>query len=172
MNTFFKVSTLLATSLLFTACASTGSQPKGSTLKLANCAIQESIAGAKATGAFLTINKTGTQKLALVGAQAPSITSHVEVHEMVMQGGTMRMQQMPALALKEGANVLKKGGYHIMLMELKKPLKVGQTHQLTLSFSDGSSQSCMAQVKSVRALTPKGMKMMPHKHKKMQHKHK
>ncbi len=171
MKTLFKVSGVFASSLLFAACANTTSKPTDNKLELANCAIQETIPGAKATGAFLTIKKTGTQKLALVSAKIPSVTAHVEVHEMVMKAGKMRMQQIPAYHLKEGNNVLQKGGYHIMLMDIKKPIKVGEKHKLTLTFSDGSSQSCIAPVKSVQALTPKGMKKMMHMHKKeMQHK--
>ncbi len=137
---------------------------KNGAVRLENCAIQETIPGAKATGAFLTIHKTGDEKLSLVAAQAPSVTEHVEIHEMVMEGGTMKMSQIQSYPLKPGANLFKKGGYHIMLMDMQKPLAVGENHDLTLQFSDGSSQTCRAEVKSVEALTPKGMKMQ-HKNK-------
>lgn len=134
----------------------------GNTVQLMHCAIQETIPGAKATGAFLTVHKGGNEALSLVGAKAPSITPHVEIHEMVMKNGTMRMSQIQQYPLKAGNNVFKKGGYHIMLMDLKKTLTVGEKHTLTLLFSDGSKQSCTADVKSVQALTPKGMKMKHH----------
>lgn len=157
-------STVLLSGLAcLTACAS--SAKDGSTVTLSNCAIQQTIPGAKATGAFLAIHKSDDTKLALVDAKAPGITSHVEIHEMVMSKGKMRMNQIPNYPLAKGNNLFKKGGYHIMLMSLDKTLNVGEQHELSLVFSDGTTKSCQAEVKSVEALTPKGMKhSMKHSH--------
>ncbi len=141
-------------------------------VELVNCAIQQNIPGAKATGAFLTIKKQDDTPLSLSSAQLPSVTPHVEIHEMVMKDGTMRMSQIESYPLKKGDNVFQKGGYHIMLMEMEKPLTIGEKHKLTLTFSDGSSKSCEAEVKSVEALTPKKMKHMgnmKHDMKEMKH---
>ncbi len=170
MKKFIQKATITGAALLLTACVSAENQQNdGITLK--NCAIQETIPGAKATGAFLTINKSDDSQLSLVSAKAPSVTSHVEIHEMVMKNGTMKMQQIKSYPLKKGHNVFKKGGFHIMLMDMQKPLKVGEKHELTLLFSDGSSKQCTASVKSVKELTPKGMKMNHGKmmNHKMQH---
>lgn len=160
---------ILATALLLGACASTDHHAHHDSVALQNCAIQQTIPGAKATGAFLTMNKRGNTPLALVSAAAPAITDHVEIHEMAMNNGTMTMQEINEYPLAEGDNVFKKGGYHVMLMGLDKTLTVGETYPLTLNFSDNSSQTCQAVVKSVEALTPKGMKGMkgmkkPHSH--------
>ncbi len=140
-------------------------------VELVNCAIQQNIPGAKATGAFLTIKKQDDTPLSLSSAQLPSVTPHVEIHEMVMKDGTMKMSQIESYPLKKGDNIFQKGGYHIMLMEMEKPLTIGEKHQLTLTFSDGSSKSCEAEVKSVEALTPKKMKhdMKGMKHGDMKH---
>ncbi len=148
--------------LLSTACSGNTVKHSTDTLSLNNCAIQETIPGAKATGAFLTINKSDDSALSLVSAKAPTVTNHVEIHEMKMKDGTMVMQQIKEYPLKKGANIFKKGGYHIMLMDMKKSIKVGEKHKLALSFSDGTSKSCIATVKSVKELTPKGMKHMKH----------
>lgn len=143
------------------ACVAT--EKPESSVSLENCAIQTTIPGAKATGAFLTINKAGAEALTLVSATAPSVTGHVEIHAMKMEKGRMMMKKMDGFELQQGANIFKKGGYHIMLMGLEKSLAVGEQHALTLQFSDGSSQTCQAQVKSVEALTPKSMgKMKSH----------
>lgn len=126
---------------------------------LQNCVIQETIPGAKHTGAFLNIHKMSEKELALVAAQVPSITDHVEIHEMIMKDGTMKMQKIEKYDLEEGDNLFKKGGYHIMLMGLAgKTVKVGEKHNITLKFSDDSEKTCEAEVKSVAELT-KGGKM-------------
>lgn len=158
---------VITATLALSACTSTA-QLTGDLIALQHCTIQQSIPGAKATGAFLTINKKNKAPLALVAAKTPTITDHVEIHEMVMGNGTMTMQQITAYPLAEGNNAFKKGGYHIMLMGLKKTLAIGEKHPLTLQFNDGSQQTCQATVKSVEALTPKTMSMkkkhMPHSH--------
>ncbi|MFO1298707.1 MAG: copper chaperone PCu(A)C, partial [Rubrivivax sp.] len=57
----------------------------------------------------------------------------VEIHEMVMEGSTMRMRAVPALELPAGQSVeLKPGGYHVMLMDLKQQVKPGDTVSVTL----------------------------------------
>ncbi|PIE40549.1 MAG: hypothetical protein CSA51_00200 [Gammaproteobacteria bacterium] len=154
----FTTAALTAT-LLLGACSSDDQHAGHSAVTLQHCTIQETIPGAKATGAFLTISKSGDAPLALVAAQAPTITNHVEIHEMVMGDGTMRMQKIPEYPLAAGDNVFKKGSYHIMLMSLEKTLSPGETYPLTLIFSDGNKHSCAAVVKTVQELTPKNMKM-------------
>lgn len=158
-----KVLLFAATAALIGAgCSSTTNSSANSDIELRNCAIQQTIPGAKATGAFLNIHKNDSSELSLVSAAAPSITEHVEIHEMIMKDGTMKMSQIPSYPLKAGDNIFQKGGYHIMLMDLQKPLAVGETRSLVFNFSDGSSKSCVAEVKSVEALTPKGKKMHQH----------
>ncbi len=85
----------------------------------------------KATGAFMQI--TSAQGGRLVGVASPR-AGVAEVHEMAMEGNVMKMRAIPALDLPAGKAVeLKPGGYHVMLMELKQPLKAGETVPLTLT---------------------------------------
>jgi len=68
----------------------------------------------------------------------------VEVHEMSMDGGVMKMRAVPNLALPAGKAVeLKPGGYHVMLMDLKGQVKEGDTVPVTLVVEgqDGKRQS-------------------------------
>lgn len=163
MKKQLKKTTLVCGALLMTACAS-ADNPATATVALSDCAIQETIPGSKATGAFLTMTKSGDAPLALVSAKAPTVTEHVELHEMMMKDNKMIMSEINEFPLQTGDNLFKKGGYHIMLMSLEKTLKAGDHHDLTLTFSDGSTQTCHAEVKTVKALTPKGMKPMNHDH--------
>lgn len=163
MKKMIKLSYLLGAAVALSACAGTAGDTEPA-VSLHHCAIQETLPGSKATGAFLNMKKSADSPLALVGAKAPTVTQHVEIHEMVMKDGTMKMQEIPNYPLQKGDNIFKKGGYHIMLMSLDKTLAVGEKHELILTFSDGSTQRCLADVKSVKELTPKGMKMHGHHH--------
>ncbi len=105
----------------------------------------------KATGAFMQLSATKDSRLVSVSSSAVPV---VEVHEMAMDNNVMKMRQIPALELPAGKNVeLKPGGYHIMLMDLKQQVKVGDTLPLTLVFEDKAGKRETVEVKAeVRAL--------------------
>ena len=96
--------------------------------------VRPSVKGQMATGAFMKL--TAKETASLVGAASPA-AGVVEVHEMSMDGGVMKMRAIPALALPAGQAVeLKPGGYHVMLMDLKGPLTAGSKLPLTLVLRD------------------------------------
>ena len=90
------------------------------------------IQGQPATGAFMSLtSKDGAR---LVGAASP-VAGIVEIHEMVMEGNVMKMRAVPSIELPPGRSVeLKPGGFHGMMMDLKRPLKVGERVPLELRF--------------------------------------
>ena len=89
----------------------------------------------------------------LVGvAVDESIASDAQIHEMVMATeytmsmgsdttssmgtGEMVMQEVESVAVPaDGGVELKPGGYHVMLIDLVKPLETGQTFDVTLTFA-------------------------------------
>lgn len=85
--------------------------------------------------AYMTLNSDTDDEL--VGASVDtSVAMMTEVHEIVMVDGAMKMQQVLAVPVVAGtATELKPGGYHIMLMQLAKPLKTGESFQVTLTFA-------------------------------------
>ena len=80
------------------------------------------------------VNRGGTSDR-LISASSPA-AGRVEIHEMRMDGGVMRMRELPSgVALPAGQSVaLKPGGFHLMLMELRAPLKQGSSVPMTLVF--------------------------------------
>lgn len=105
----------------------------------------------KATGAFMQLQAGKDSKL--VSASSP-VTPVVEVHEMVMQDNVMKMRQVLGIDLPAGKTVeLKPGGYHVMLMDLKQPVKEGDVVPITLvvESKDGKRESVEVKA-SVRAL--------------------
>lgn len=92
--------------------------------------VRATVAGQKATGAFMTLQ--ARENLRLVGVRSP-VAGVAEVHEMRMEGDVMRMRALSVLALPAGQTVeLKPGAYHIMLLDLKQPLKAGEQVPLEL----------------------------------------
>ncbi|MBT9499644.1 MAG: copper chaperone PCu(A)C [Burkholderiaceae bacterium] len=96
--------------------------------------VRGTVTGQPATGAFMRLTPSAHARL--VAARSP-VAGVVEIHEMAMDGDVMKMRQIPGLDLAAGRTMeLKPGGYHVMLMSLKQPLKGGQSVPLTLIFED------------------------------------
>jgi len=92
--------------------------------------VRATVAQQQATGAFLQI--TSATPARLVSASSP-VAAVVEIHEMSMDAGVMKMRAVPALELPAGVSVeLKPGGYHVMLMGLKNQIKAGDSVPLSL----------------------------------------
>lgn len=92
--------------------------------------VRATVAQQKATGAFFKLSAKADSRLVEVRSPVANV---VEVHEMAMEGTTMKMRAVPALELPAGKTVeLKPGSYHIMLMELKAPVAAGDSVPLTL----------------------------------------
>ena len=91
--------------------------------------------GAKVAGGYLKITNTGRETDRLTGGSLPR-AGRVEIHEMAVADGVMRMRPLPAgLEIKPGETVeLKPGGLHLMFMDLTAGLKSGENVKGTLVF--------------------------------------
>ncbi len=96
--------------------------------------VRASVQGQSGTGGFMRL--TASEPLTLVGVQTPAARV-AEIHEMKMEGDVMRMRPISELALPAGRAVeLRPGGFHLMLSDLKAPLKDGTQVPLTLVLRD------------------------------------
>lgn len=91
--------------------------------------------GAKTGAGYLTIENKGSAPDRLV-AVSGDVAGRIEVHEMAVNNGVMTMRPLEkGLVIEPGKTVaLAPGGYHLMLMELKSPLKQGDKLPVTLEF--------------------------------------
>jgi len=91
--------------------------------------------GASVGGGYMKITNTGTTPDRLVGGSS-TVSGRFEVHEMSMDNGIMRMRPLKdGLEIKPGQTVeLKPGSFHIMLLDLKQPLKENERVKGTLTF--------------------------------------
>jgi copper(I)-binding protein len=110
------------------------------------------VPGQMATGAFMRL--TSATDVTLVEAASPA-AKIVEIHEMKMDGGVMKMNAIDRLPLPAGKPVdLKPGGYHVMLMNLTRPLNEGDTVPITLTVVDKTGKAQKIEVRAgVRSLT-------------------
>jgi copper(I)-binding protein len=111
--------------------------------------------GAKIAGGYLTIENKGSAPDLLIGGSG-DFAGRVEVHEMAMNNGVMTMRSLDkGLAIEPGKTVkLAPGGYHLMLMDLKNPLKQGDKVPLTLEFQKAGKVKLALEVQGVGAQAP------------------
>lgn len=127
--------------------------------------VRGTVAEQKATGAFMQLTSPADTRLVEVRSPAAKI---VEVHEMVMVENTMKMRAVQGgLELPAGKTVeLKPGSYHVMLIDLKAPLKEGDVVPLTLVLQGKDGKKDTVEVKApVRALNAAAPAKMEEMHK-------
>ena len=113
--------------------------------------------GAKVAGGYLTIENKGASADRLVSGSG-DVAGRVEIHEMAMDGGVMTMRPLDkGLVIDPGKTVkLAPGGHHLMLMDLKSPLKQGDKVPLTLQFEKAGKVNVSLDVQGVGAKAPGG----------------
>lgn len=116
--------------------------------------------GAKVGGGYMTITNMGSEPDRLI-AGAAEFAGLIEIHEMAMKDGVMRMRRLPTgLEIQPGETVeLKPGGYHVMFMQLKAPLVEGDPVMATLTFEKAGSIDLEFAVEPVGARGSDGGKM-------------
>lgn len=84
---------------------------------------------------YLDITNNGSQPARLISARA-HVAETVEIHDMRMESGIMRMRQVNGLDLPTGETLRMRpgGGYHLMLIGLKQPIKAGEGFPVWLTF--------------------------------------
>lgn len=111
-------------------------------VKVADAWVRATAPGQKTASAYLEL--TSDRDAALVAAGSPAARS-VELHSMSMHDGVMRMRAMPRIELPAGKTVkLAPGELHIMLVDLRQPLKAGDTVTLHLSVRENGTAKGMS----------------------------
>ncbi|MGO8738931.1 copper chaperone PCu(A)C [Rhodoblastus sp.] len=148
MNMFHKCA---AAAVLFAAVA-TPALAQDASIQVEQAWARATPAGAKTGAVYLTIDNKSNAAERLTGATSDAAKT-LQIHEMKVVGGVMKMREITGgLAIPANGSVaLKPGGYHVMLIGLKKPLKAGETVQLTLTFEKAGKVAVSAPVKDMKA---------------------
>jgi periplasmic copper chaperone A len=130
-NNMRKLLALVALAPLLAGCASTGS------VEITDYWVKSSEMSTTGgmTAVYGTITNTTDQDVVLVGG-ATEVAGVVEVHEMSMIGGEMKMQEIDGgLTIPAGSSVtLEPGGNHLMLMMLQSDVVAGEKIEVLFDF--------------------------------------
>lgn len=108
-----------------------------------------SAADAGMAAMFGTFSNIGHNDADIVAGHSPA-AGRVEIHEVVADEGgtkTMRPKSGGLTVPAEGTHELVPGGDHLMLMDLRQPLRPGAEVTLTVVFEDGSALPVTAQIR-------------------------
>lgn len=138
--------------LIFSAVAALVAQSAWSAnIRVTDAWARATMPGQPVSGAYMNIQADADARL--VSVSSPLVPD-VEVHEMKMDGDVMRMREVKAIDLPKGKTVsLQPGGYHIMLMNLKKPITAGEIVPLMLVIESGGKQQTVEVKAEARAVT-------------------
>ncbi len=149
--------TLLFFALLMTACGEQepnssvvdASRPAAKVIIAKDAHIRAMPPGQKVTAMFLTLDNPSATIHRLVKVES-NVSDAVELHEHKHEEGMMKMGQVSSITIPvKGSVALAPGGYHVMMIGLKKDLKVGEKVAVKLIFEDGSSQDIEPEVKKI-----------------------
>jgi periplasmic copper chaperone A len=165
---------LTATALGLVACGDDdGGTSSSAAVTVTDAWARTSPAMANVGAAYMTLESKDGDAL-VAAAVDPAVAAKVEIHETVMAessdttmgmgsdttamgmgsdttmagSGAMTMQPVESIPLPAGEQVsLAPGGYHLMLLDLAKPLTVGEKVEITLTFEKAGTQAVEAEVR-------------------------
>ncbi|MDC0398638.1 copper chaperone PCu(A)C [Alphaproteobacteria bacterium] len=106
----------------------------------------------KNSAAYLSIHNHSPNDDYLIEAKT-NVAAMTSIHNHINDKGIMKMRAVQQIAIPANDNIkLQPGGFHIMLMGLKKPLLEGDKFDLTLVFKKAGNVPCTVRVKKVHAM--------------------
>ena len=133
-------------SALLLVVAGCGQEHTGDPIVVRDAWIREPPPRSPAAG-YLVIENRGGEPVELV-AVATEAAEQTEIHVMEYKNDRMTMRRVAGLQVPAGGEVaLKPGGTHLMLMELRQPLRDGDEVELVLRFGDGTERRTQMSVR-------------------------
>jgi copper(I)-binding protein len=121
-----------------------------SNIQITEPMVRSTLPGQMMSSAYLTIENKGNVADRLISASF-SGAKEVQIHEMKMDGDTMKMRQMNSLEIPaKGKAQLSPGGNHLMLMNLKDPIQDGQSIKMILQFEKAGKVEIEIPAKSMK----------------------
>lgn len=119
---------------------------QGPDIRLANAIIAAPAAGGEVAALYLDIANHGTSDDELL-AVSTILAERAELHRQVDHGGMTSMEEIEALSIPvDGRLTMHPGGYHVMLIGLKRPIASGETVPLELHFRHAGTRNHFATV--------------------------
>ncbi len=166
-----KITSIAAGALaLFAACAAYAHQYQKGDLTIFHPWARPTAEGAPAGAAYLSISNGGQEADRLIAAASPA-AEKTELHETRDDNGVMKMRPVEGgIEIKPGTSVeLKPGGYHIMLIGLKKRLQENEMVPLTLTLAKAGPIDVQVKVEKGQPASATAAPMHDHDMKGMDH---
>jgi hypothetical protein len=146
--------TALAALLFLAAAPASADDVKIGDLTIQNAWARATPKGADVGAGYLTIHNNGASAQKLTGGS--SDIGDIQVHEMSMAGGVMKMREVAGgLTIPaHGTVTLAPNGYHLMFVHLKQPLVKGEPVKATLTFEPAGAAQVSFDVRGVGAAAP------------------
>jgi hypothetical protein len=152
MTRIFLIAVTLAAAL------TTAAQAQSSGIVISDAWARATPPGAKTGAAYVTVTNKGKEADKLLSAATP-VAGKAQLHTTITDNGVMKMRPVSAIDLKPGASVtLKPGGMHLMLMNLKQPLKDGDSFPIAFTFEKAGKIDVTVKVQKAGAMSG-GMNM-------------
>ena len=144
---------ILVLAAAFAASLALGAAAEPSSIAVTDAWARATPPGAKTGAAYVTVTNKGTEADKLLSAATP-VAGEAQLHTTLTENGVMKMRPVSAIDLKPGASVtLKPGGMHLMLMDMKQPLKEGESFPLSLTFEKAGTVEANVTVRKVGAMS-------------------
>ncbi len=115
-------------------------------VEVTNAWARATVPGQNVGGVYMDVRSPAAARL--VGVSSPAAAT-AEIHQMKMENGVMKMSAVAGVDLPPGQTVkLAPGGYHVMLLNLKKPLATGDSVPVTLTIETGKKTRQTLEVKA------------------------
>ena len=155
MNSLSRIFTLAAFTAALLTAPVRAQEVKAGDLVITQAWTRATPNGAKIGGGYFTIENRGSASDRLIGGSG-DIAGKVEVHEMAMDNGVMKMRPLDkGLTIEPGKTVkLAPGGLHLMMFDLKGALKQGDKVPVTLEFEKAGKVTISLDVQGLGAQAP------------------
>lgn len=121
-----------------------------SAIKVSEAYARETIPGTNISSAYMTLVNSTKRNISIVAASS-KVSESIEIHEHTMKDGLMKMRQRDAVEIAANNQIkFQPSGFHLMIFDLKQPLKAGENIIITLHFDDKSQIDVDYAIKSIK----------------------
>jgi copper(I)-binding protein len=143
----------LLSAALWSAAAAQEPATPGGGLAIRDAWVRESTATRTISSGYLRIENRTARPVALVKVSLQGV-GDAQLHAIVEQNGQSTMRPLTAIPIPaHGAVDLAPGGAHVMLMDIARPLRIGSSVEMTLTFDNKQTRRVRALVRPLGAMT-------------------
>lgn len=119
-------------------------------IKIDHSYVRATPPGQQTTAAYMVIDNQCDKAMEITGVNSPA-AAKVELHDVTLEAGVAKMHEIESVNLPaKEVTKFAPGAKHLMLIDVKEPLKPGSSVAMTLNFKDGSSKTLAVPVKDIR----------------------